>query len=88
MLCGCGPMLIFLVLAFLMLYLLKPTRYLAVDQLIFRCSGEKLKAHLPKNYTKQKIQQHRQAWETLKQHNFSAEFPIIFNSHQLTSEWE
>ena len=25
--------------------------------------GEKLKAHLPKDYTKQKIQQHRQAWE-------------------------
>ena len=26
--------------------------------------GEKLKAHLPKDYTKQKIQQHRQAWAT------------------------
>lgn len=25
--------------------------------------GEKLKAHLPKDYTKQKINQHRQAWD-------------------------
>lgn len=41
------------------LYIYAPYLWELETQLL----GEKLKAHLPKNYTKQKIQQHRQAWD-------------------------
>ncbi|CAK9033829.1 unnamed protein product [Durusdinium trenchii] len=41
------------------LYIFAPTLWELETQLL----GQKLKAHLPKDYTKQKVQQHRQAWD-------------------------
>ena len=51
----------------LKLYIFSPFLWELETQLL----GEKLKAHLPKDYTKQKIQQHRQAWATRIQNHWS-----------------